>query len=848
MKTLSKQRSFPPTLPFSWVLVAILPLMSVRAATSGEVPGVFLSKNAFNTQYREDPLAFTSARHPQYLPLDLATVPNAGRICNRFQLNANAREAIKQNGFVVLAGQHDDSMFTLLHEMKEEGIPIFLTSDMMLHLYYLLFDALVQETEERVLYDYLVHMTRDLLSVFCCRYEHLDGELKEAARLNAAYFSVAAQLLGEPDPWYGPDPTPDYVTTIVTQELARIEAHAGFAESPLFGYSEDYSQYAPRGHYTRTRNLQRYFKTMTWYGRMTFLLKPGLVTEERARMQTLQAVLIAETLNNPHPEYPEPYSGLAELWSDIYGVTSFLVGESDDLTPYEYANAWHMVADDATNLIALTADDVFDALRLRLAALKPPRIYGGTGEVKLRPDADEDDLYRVLNATTGMRFMGQRFVPDAYMLQKLVFPAVGSYVGNGAPFTRVLTRGGPFRCLPRGLDVMGVLGSRRALGILDGEGDTEYVNYATQVNGLRREFAQWTPGEWNRNLYGGWLYVLASLLDPMEEAHPAFMRTPAWVDKQLHTALGSWTELRHATILYAKQSGTVGSLGGYPDRDCSYAEPVPRFYNRLLALTRMMRQGLAETGFGIGGLQALETLLSRLRCIAARELEDVPLSDGDYAFLEGGFLEHIRDILAYIDDVPLKDGPLVADVHTDINSRRVVEEAVGKPGIVIVAYRLPGGRKVLGVGAVYSYYEFKRPISDRLTDEAWREMLDQGTQPERPRWTRSFRQPVEFRPDHVGDSDRDGDGMSDFHEFAAGTDPDDRTSCLRTTGVDFRGNAPTVRWQSVPGKRYRCEYSDDLRTWYLLGTPVCATGEQAAGVDADPPKAGPRYYRVKTIP
>ena len=44
----------------------------------------------------------------------------------------------------------------------------------------------------------------------------------------------------------------------------------------------------------------------------------------------------------------------------------------------------------------------------------------------------------------------------------------------------------------------------------------------------------------------------------------------------------------------------------------------------------------------------------------------------------------------------------------------------------------------LAVGAVYSYYEFLQPISDRLTDEAWRAMLDAGTQPDRPAWEHAF--------------------------------------------------------------------------------------------------------------
>jgi len=41
-------------------------------------------------------------------------------------------------------------------------------------------------------------------------------------------------------------------------------------------------------------------------------------------------------------------------------------------------------------------------------------------------------------------------------------------------------------------------------------------------------------------------------------------------------------------------------------------------------------------------------------------------------------------------------------------------------------------------GGVFSYYEFPWPMSDRLTDETWREMLSTGHTPPRPQWTGSF--------------------------------------------------------------------------------------------------------------
>jgi hypothetical protein len=51
---------------------------------------------------------------------------------------------------------------------------------------------------------------------------------------------------------------------------------------------------------------------------------------------------------------------------------------------------------------------------------------------------------------------------------------------------------------------------------------------------------------------------------------------------------------------------------------------------------------------------------------------------------------------------------------------------------------LPDGHIMLGAGPVLSYYEFKHPMDDRLTDEKWRVMLLEGKGPSVPEWTGSF--------------------------------------------------------------------------------------------------------------
>jgi hypothetical protein len=118
--------------------------------------------------------------------------------------------------------------------------------------------------------------------------------------------------------------------------------------------------------------------------------------------------------------------------------------------------------------------------------------------------------------------------------------------------------------------------------------------------------------------------------------------------------------------------------------------------------------------------------------IYAKELEGKEMSDDDYTFLTN-FVEKINSTL-YGMSKEAKTTLMVADVHTDANTMQCLEEGVGYVKAIIVAYPTSHGIYA-GVGPMLSYYEFKQPVSNRLTDEEWKEMVDSISPPE---WTSSF--------------------------------------------------------------------------------------------------------------
>ena len=141
-------------------------------------------------------------------------------------------------------------------------------------------------------------------------------------------------------------------------------------------------------------------------------------------------------------------------------------------------------------------------------------------------------------------------------------------------------------------------------------------------------------------------------------------------------------------------------------------------------------EALSETAEG--RLISLEDILARLIEIAAKELTNEPLTEDDYSYIKY-FGTRLESAVMGVEEDGVKT-TLVADVHTHGAEGQVVEEGVGYVDLLVVACPQYNGDIFLAVGPVFSYYEFKHPMDDRLTDEAWRDILPSTDRPDRPPW------------------------------------------------------------------------------------------------------------------
>ncbi len=603
---------------------------------------------------------------------------------------ANPRElkgTLLARGFVV----NPESSFSLMHQAYEGnlygGWPVFVTTDAGYHAWHLVFDKVLRDLEQRVLLPKLETLVTGLVQSSDAQAADLAGTpLAGDADRVKQLMTVAAAELGLPAT-LGP---------LAAKEKALIDAHATTATSPILGTKIDYSLFAPRGHYTRNASLRRYFVAMSVLGQSAFCL-PG--TRGCPGLQPARRAILASRVLTARPE-------LVALWRQLYEPTAFLVGLADDYTPLELMQAVREAAPDTVNAPGSLAEDA--TVRSVVDRLVASRA------VRISPDR------------ASVRLMGTRFVLDSYILDQLISPYV------------------PGRLLPSGRDVPAAFGSDFAYRTLKQDRETAYPNYDAQLASLRTAVSRRPPEAWGSTVYDAWLHALQPVFARHGVAFPAFMRGTAWTAKDLQTGLGSYAELKHDTILYAKQAVAEGDEPPPPPppRRRNWVEPDPAAFARLVSTTNLLGAGLAERGLLSPESGALlddtAHLFDFFARVAGDELAGRSITEADNTRLTDVGKE-LSSLFWRASDrtaggVPAidQDAAIVADIAS--GPPGVLEVATGRFNRIFVLVPDDSGHFQVAAGGVYAYYEFTNPPGERLNDTEWRAQLDAGTAPQRPAW------------------------------------------------------------------------------------------------------------------
>jgi hypothetical protein len=663
------------------------------------------------------------AAYPTKFHAALDYEPNAAEYIERIQASALAlsdgeRAALGTNGFVISTRREFPTFLRGLAEIYFEHLPLYVSADLLLEAVHSSYDTLLIEFE----YSLLLPELRALLTGMRSR---LPSATADAATLadTDVYLSVALALLdGTIPPPVAGAPVED-----VTSIVERAEAAMGTGTLTLFEVErrEDFSQFKPRGHY-RALALQRYFRAMIWLGRVDFRMLETLPNGSQVfrRRQFLATLLIDELVAPDRPRFER-----------IDTVIRTFVGESDYMVLPEVAA---LVADLGGLAAARAATD-----QAVIAAL----LAGGYGKQQIAGHLMvSGGGVQTLPLNRSFALLGQRYVVDSHVFSELVYDRLPNH-----------------RMMPTPLDVaFAALGNAQALSL-----NPDLRTFSALPGGLARMRVLVDGHDqtfWDANFYNLWLRSLRALSPAQDLGDPAALGLPqlagseAWGRRLLNAQLGSWAELRHDTLLYAKQSYTGIPECGFPD---VYVDPYPEFYrslgkyaaagSKLAALAADVAPAWSE---GIASYFAtLSGATSLLGEMAERELRGEPFSDEQLAFINDAV--RIESHAGACTTVEVPDGwyaklfyaprksiefnPTIADVHTQPADEsgnivgRVLHVGTGYPRMLVATIDTCQGPRAYA-GVVFSYHEQITQDFQRLDDQAWASALTAGPRPSDVPW------------------------------------------------------------------------------------------------------------------
>lgn len=638
---------------------------------------------------------------------------NLNNIVNLFQfeeLKPELMDVLGRNGFAIVPNDNIQ-MFHVYENNDYQQFPNFVTTDMYMQLFHMYFGYVLKQIEQEQFIPILTKVCNSMITdMNNIARTSSDESIKDLAMYNSTYYAIAFTALTGKKITVAPKYIANY-----NEELAHIEA-AKNVKSDYLDYKDvvfPYSLFKPRGHYTRTPELKRYFKSMMWLQTAPFCLDN--------EVHLKRAALNASVLSNNK----ETLSEYKQLMEPI----SFIIGQPD-------------------NVSFLNLADIIRKGNYKLGDLLTNASSLNSFRKEVKKIAEKQNVIKpkqALSCVDKINFIPQRYLCDNEILQELV------------DVKNIETKRG----YPKGLDVMAAFGSSSAEHILMSElkEGENWVEYPVKLSALKDKMK---GVDWNATLYNKWIESLLNLQKP-NTSYPYFMQSPQWNKKDLNASLASWAELKHDAILYAEQpmGAECGGAGPPDPYTVGYVEPNTAYWKTVIELIDLTKVVLKKNELLTTDISRITEELREnaefLLSASNKELAGIKLVEKEYKQIEliGSTFEWLTlDLVKQKDEYidgwenvigPDKSVAVVADIYTANSENNpdkgILHVATGNVNDIYVVVEIEGYLYITK-GAVFGYHEFHVPPGNRLTDEEWQKMLDKKQAPAIPEWMKEIIVPI----------------------------------------------------------------------------------------------------------
>jgi hypothetical protein len=656
------------------------------------------------------------------LNLNLGNILYLDSICAKYNLTDYEKQLLQQHGFMVTDRQSFNSFGEAIKDIFIKDLPVFVSADAILHSVHKSYDLIFMQTEGEI----LIQNMKDILTTLHSQLPSLDAQYASNPRMIQSlkdldiYFGVAKKLLGINTTMYYSSNNGRVDTLMgLIDSLRAVQDYSMFGEKP---HEIDFSQFKPRGHYASPENIQNYpdlpnyFRTMIWLGRTEIYLLPYSYKVTSHDYSVMESVILSALVHKA-AKNTSAYNAL----QNYDNIIKLFVGETDNVSLFNLDEL--LTTAGITDPAQLT-----DTLYLKAfqdSLLTRPYVYQKINSQIIMANETMPDS--IIPASSFM-LMGQRFIIDSYITAQVVYDRIkwnNQYIR---------------RMLPSTLDILFGLGNDASAQLLKPELDQ--YHYSSNLATLRYLVDGYDSTFWNSSLFNIWLNSIRQLNPPAVRTNlPSFMSTAAYWQEKMNTQLGSWTELRHDNLLYAKESYSVVPSCSFP---YSYVEPFPEFYKTMKSFGVKLKAIIQPLTFStsnykdniISYCSNLTGICDTLAGIAQKELDNTPLTNPETLFLSsmlsyngypcgeiiGGWYYKL-----YYQPVEQfqKKNYIVADIHTSAYDEMgsevgwVKHVGTGKINLGVFVVKYPADVSVAYVGPLYSYYDYTTNNFLRLTDEEW---------------------------------------------------------------------------------------------------------------------------------